>query len=138
MVPVPSTKVNPMKTPPSNWSRINARANGRGTGWTDEETCALVSLYLVMLMLQTKGGLGRPTKASPSMVSKASLVKEFMANTGRTKGSVETKLMNISASMVALDLPTVIGYKALANRSKALDATVARLAAAHAPKGGAS
>jgi len=127
-----------MKTLPSNWSRINKRANGRGNGWTDEETGALVVLYLTMLTLQSDGKLGRPTKASPSMVSKASMVKAFMLDTGRSKGSVETKLMNISASMVALGLPTVTGYKALANRSKGLDGVVAGIVAAHPAKVGAS
>jgi len=122
-----------MKATPNNWSRINARANGRGTGWTEQETGALVVLYLTMLTLQSDGKLGRPTKASPSMVSKASLVKAFMADTGRSKGSVETKLMNISASMVALGMPTVVGYKALSNRSKDLDCTV-RAAIVISPK----
>jgi hypothetical protein len=109
---------------PSNWSRINKRDNGRGNGWSDEETTRLVKLYLHMLDLQKAGKLGRTTKANPDHVSKATLVKAFMADSGRTKGSVETKLMNISASMVALGLPTVTGYKALSNRSKGLDDVV--------------
>ena len=109
---------------PNNWSRINKRANGRGNGWSDEETARLVALYLSMLHLQSAGRLARATKANPDNVSKASLVKAFMAESGRTKGSVETKLMNISASMVALGLPTVTGYKPLSNRSKGLDDVV--------------
>ncbi len=117
---------------PTNWSRINKRDNGRGTGWTDHETSVLILLYFDMLRLQRDGRLARATKASPDNVSKASMVKAFMVKTGRTKGSVETKLMNISASMVALGLPTVTGYKALSNRSKGLDDAVKVLAANHA------
>jgi 5-methylcytosine-specific restriction protein A len=109
---------------PSNWSRINKRANGRGTGWTDEETKALILLYFEMVSLQKAGRLARATKANPNNVSKSSLVKAFMAQTGRTKGSIETKLMNISASMRALGLPIVSGYKPLSNRSVGLDAAV--------------
>ena len=109
---------------PSSWSRINKRDNGRGNGWSDEETVVLVMVYVRMLDLQKAGKLGRTTKANPDHVSKATLVKAFMADSGRTKGSVETKLMNISASMVALGLPTVTGYKALSNRSKGLDDVV--------------
>ena len=128
---------------PSNWSRINKRDNGRGNGWSDEETVVLVMVYLRMLDLQKANKLGRTTKANPDHVSKATLVKAFMGDeearadlvakginidfpeqAGRTKGSVETKLMNISASMVAMGLPTVTGYKALSNRSKGLDDAV--------------
>ena len=128
---------------PSNWSRINKRDNGRGNGWSDDETTRLVKLYLHMLDLQKANKLGRTTNANPDHVSKATLVKAFMGDNearadlrskgislefpeqaGRTKGSVETKLMNISASMVALGLPTVTGYKALSNRSKGLDDVV--------------
>ena len=65
------------------------------------------------------------------MVSKSSIVKSFMAKFGRTKGSVETKLMNISASMQALGLPVVTGYKPLANRSKGLDEMVRAIIADH-------
>jgi hypothetical protein len=124
----------------SNWSRINKRDSGRGNGWTDHETRVLILLYFDMLRLQREGKLGRTTKARPDLVSKSTLVKAFMADTGRTKGSVETKLMNISASMVALGLPTVTGYKALSNRSKGLDDAVKALAADHASvvSGGAS
>ncbi len=123
---------------PSNWSRINNRANGRGNGWSDEETVVLVMVYVRMLDLQKAGKLGRTTKANPDHVSKATLVKAFMSDTGRTKGSVETKLMNISASMVALGLPTVTGYKALSNRSKGLDDVVkATIQGLHQTIGGA-
>jgi len=116
---------------PSNWSRINKRENGRGNGWTDHETNCLILIYWDMVRLQTDNKLGRPTKANPSMVSKSSIVKSFMAKFGRTKGSVETKLMNISASMVALGLPVVTGYKPLANRSKGLDEMVRVIIADH-------
>mgnify|MGYP003658463455 CR=1 FL=1 len=112
---------------PNNWSRINKRENGRGNGWTEDETRALVRVYFEMLRLQKAGKLGRPTKANPGMVSKSAMVKAFMADHGRTKGSVETKLMNISASMVALKLPVGTGYKPLANRSKGLDDIVASM-----------
>ena len=105
-------------------ARINKRNNGRGTGWTDAETANLITLYLRMVELQKAGRLGRPTKAKPDNVSKAALVKAFMAETGRTKGSIEAKLMNISASMKALGRPIVDGYKPLPNRAVGLDALV--------------
>ena len=83
------------------------------TGWSPEETLSLCGLYAQMLGLQEQGLLG--PKKSAGQVSKAQLVNGFAAERGRTKGSVEAKLMNISAARQDLGLPLVIGYKPLAN-----------------------
>ena len=85
------------------------------TGWTDRETRALVDLYGAMLALQTAGSLGRGKRQT----SKAVMVRTFIALNapGRSKGSVEAKLMNLSAVRVSLGLDIVQGFKPLANMS---------------------
>jgi len=90
--------------------------------WTTKETRALISLYNRMLKLESKGMLG--PRASAGQTSKATLVREFIDNTSlnpdgsvvlRSKGSVEAKLMNLSAVRQELNLPMVTGYAPLAN-----------------------
>lgn len=101
------------------------RATQLRTGWTDTETMALVGIYDVMLALSAAGRLGR----AKGQTSKAQLVRSYMATDAptRSKGSVEAKLMNLSAVRVELGLPIVNGYKPLPNMS----AGCRSLAAAH-------
>ena len=95
------------------------------TAWTDSETKALIRLYCKMRKLEAKGLLG--PKKSAGQQSKKQLVREWIAKHSphRTNGSVDLKLMNISASFVEHDLEPVAGYKPLPNRAKALDDLVA-------------
>ncbi len=86
--------------------------------WTTQETTQLVKLYRKMHDLQAAGKLG--PKKSAGQVSKAVLVREFLeeqAADGRTKGSVEMKLMNVTACCEKLEQPTVKGYVAMPNCS---------------------
>ena len=85
--------------------------------WGDVETSALISTYEVMLALQSTGQLG-PAK-SKGQTSKAALVKLFMNEHApeRSKGSIETKLMNLSAVRDSLGLSIVKGYRPLPNMS---------------------
>tara|TARA_Y100000593_G_scaffold12640_1_gene23343 strand:- start:831 stop:1208 length:378 start_codon:yes stop_codon:yes gene_type:complete len=96
------------------------------TGWSDDETRSLVQLYFHILALEKAGKLGR----AKGQTTKRSLVTGWREAHApqRSHGSVEMKLMNISASCEALGLDRVQGYKPMARRSKALDEMVARLA----------
>lgn len=98
------------------------------TGWSESETTSLCQLYFHMRDLDDQGKLGR----GKGCTSKKGLVLAWIeANApGRSNGSVDAKLMNISASCAALGLPQVKGYKALENRAKALDGIVRAASAA--------
>lgn len=79
--------------------------------WSEIDVQELIALYFKMLNLQGNG----------IKYSKAPLVRELMASQGRSKGSIETKLMNVTAALMSLNLPdTVQGYKALPNYNKDL------------------
>jgi hypothetical protein len=93
------------------------RANQSREGWSAIETKALCALYAHMLELEAHGLLGRSKAAGQT--SKATLVRSFIleAAPNRSKGSVEAKLMNLSAARAVLGLPLVTGYKALPNMS---------------------
>lgn len=113
-----------MKTHSSDLERSAAQAR---TGWTPAETLRLIRLYDRMLELEAAGLLGR-SKAQ-GQTSKAELVRLYIEEglewaedprskaVPRSKGSVESKLMNLSAVRVELGLPIVSGYKALPNMS---------------------
>ena len=96
---------------------MNALLIKRAAGWTDEETRSLATLYLEMGRLEGLGLLGR--SKSKGQTSKADLVRLWIATVApsRSKGSVEAKLMNLSAVRAELGLPLVTGYKALPNMS---------------------
>jgi hypothetical protein len=87
------------------------------TGWTDKETRSLCRVYSRMLELQGAGLLGR--SKGDGQTSKATLVRSFIDEHAptRSKGSVEAKLMNLSAAREAMGLPIVDGYKSLPNMS---------------------
>jgi hypothetical protein len=94
------------------------RAAQSRTAWTDAETLSLCALYGHMLDLQTVDHLGRgKTENGTPRVSKATLVRAWIAEhaPGRSKGSVEAKLMNLSAARIEMGLSIVDGYKALPN-----------------------
>jgi hypothetical protein len=89
------------------------RAEQTRTGWSDTETRRLITAYNRMLALQDAGKMGR----AKGQTSKAVIVRTFIAEhaPARTKGSVEMKLMNLSAVREDLGLPIVEGYKPLPN-----------------------
>ena len=87
-------------------------------GWSDAETVALAQLYRHFAQLQDEGKLGR----GKGKTSKAGLVRAFCEKSGRTRGSVEAKLMNVSAVVRdlggACSVSLVEGYKPLPNLSR--------------------
>ena len=87
--------------------------------WTPEEQRTVIIAYCWMLEQQSKG----------YPFNKAALWRKIQPKlSGRTKGSYEAKLMNISAIMTAHGLPTVKGYKSLPHVQKSLtDAVLAAL-----------
>ena len=92
------------------------------TGWTRAESFSLCALYRLMLQLDAEGQLGR----GKGRTSKKELVLGWIAAEAphRSHGSVEAKLMNISASRDATGLDMLKGYKPLTNRSADLDEIV--------------
>ena len=85
-------------------------ASKTGTDWRDEELDAIVADYFAMLALDAAG---RP-------FVKAHRARALMERTGRSHRSVEFKHMNISAVAAELGLPTVRGYRPLANYQAAI------------------
>jgi hypothetical protein len=85
-------------------------AEKAGTHWTDDELDAIVADYFVML--------GDELARKPYVKSdhNASLV----AQTGRTRGSVEFKYQNISAVLERMGLPWIFGFKPARNYQNAL------------------
>ncbi len=79
---------------------------GNRNAWTPEHNRALVDLYNLMLATQEAG----------DKYIKAPMVRALAGDLGRSKGSIECKLMNVSAiRQNLLQLPIIKGYKALDN-----------------------
>ncbi len=89
-----------------NIKKINTRKQ-----WSDTDVNQCIALYLSFLDSQQHNEAY--TKAKP--------VRELAELQGRSKGSIECKLMNISAACCALNMPYVKGYKPLVNYNKALE-----------------
>jgi len=77
--------------------------------WAPAETAQLLGLYAYFLDFQQRG----------EKYQKASAVRALMAQLGRTRGSIEAKLMNVSGVLVTLGHPQLVvkGYKPLGNYS---------------------
>lgn len=82
----------------------------RGSDWSASEIDLIVADYFDML---------RQELASAPYV-KAHRNRALQGLTGRSSGSIERKHQNISAVLVRLGLPWIIGYKPLANFQNAL------------------
>lgn len=87
-----------------------ADASKTGSNWRDEELDAIVVDYFAMLALDAAG--------QPFV--KTHRARALMERTGRSHRSVEFKHMNISAVAAELALPTVRGYRPLANYQAAI------------------
>lgn len=83
---------------------------GSRTPWSLEEVDAAIVLYNHFLFHQRAGN---PTPKAPA-------VRVLVDQIGRTKGSIEAKLMNISSARVLKGWDTVKGYKPLSNGQKLL------------------
>ena len=78
--------------------------------WTDNESLAVIELYNYFLNCQL----------NDEAYTKASKVRHLAELLGRSKGSIEAKLMNVSAVMRDLGNVWVTGYKPLSNYNKSL------------------
>lgn len=74
--------------------------------WSREEVEAIVADYLLMLTMELGGQQYSKTEHRKNLLKK-------LAN--RSDGSVEFKHANISAAMIDLGFPSIIGYKPRAN-----------------------
>jgi hypothetical protein len=81
-----------------------------GSDWTDDELDAIVADYFVML--------GNELARQPYV--KAHHNAALVAQTGRTRGSVEFKYQNISAVLERMGLPWIFGFKPARNFQNAL------------------
>ena len=92
--------------------------NNRGSNYTTEEHAAICAVYVTMAVEQAAG----------RKVNKAAIIRDLIATVcpTRSRGSIEAKLMNISAAAVARNLLPglpggyVQGYKPAPNGSKSL------------------
>lgn len=79
--------------------------------WPPEHNRQLIDLYNTMLSMELAG---KPYKKAP-------MVRALAEKQGRSKGSVEAKLMNVSAIYEnVLNKPRIKGYKPLINFNKSL------------------
>lgn len=84
--------------------------------YSEVEHAAIADAYVALVAAQIAG----------RKVSKAEIVRGLMATTGRTRGAIEAKFMNMSAAAVAHglfpELPDgyVKGYKPAPNGAKSL------------------
>jgi hypothetical protein len=90
-------------------SEIEAGVEGRA--WTRREVEAVVGIYLHMLRMQLMGQT--PNKAEHNRQLQAMLP-------ARSKASIEYKHCNISAVLVELGVPPLVGYKPLFNYQQLL------------------
>jgi hypothetical protein len=89
--------------------------------WSDLENDAVVASYFDMLGSELSG----------QPYNKAARNRLLQGQTGRSRGSIEYKLFNVSASFKGFGLPTIKGYQPLFNYQSSLDDSVARWLAAH-------
>lgn len=87
-----------------------------GSNWTDEQNDLIVTDYFTMLSYE----LGNSNYVKAHHNSALQLL------TGRNRGSIERKHMNISAVMVELELPRIKGYAPYANYQTGLFDAVER------------
>lgn len=84
--------------------------------WSDQENDAVVASYFAMLSDEL---VGRP-------YNKAAQNRLLQEQIGRSRGSVEFKLCNVSAAFLAFALPMIRGYKPRPNFQMSLADAVSR------------
>jgi hypothetical protein len=92
-----------------------------GDDWTDLQNDACVARYFSMLEQELTG----------EAYNKAAQNRLLQEQTGRSRGSIEFKLCNISAAFRGFGLPTIRGYKPRFNFQMSLAESVSRWLAAH-------
>ncbi|WP_246773992.1 DUF3883 domain-containing protein [Bradyrhizobium diazoefficiens] len=102
---------------------MNASRNEiAGTPWSEDEVSAVVESYFRMLALERAG----------TPYNKSENRRRLMEVVGRSEGSIERKLQNVSAVLDVLGAQWINGYKPLAHYQDALVGAVAH-AVARAP-----
>lgn len=76
-----------------------------GTDWSDLEQDLIVADYFDMLRIEMAGGV----------VNKAERNRTLQTLTGRKRGSIEYKHMNVSEALKRIGLPMIDGYKPYPN-----------------------
>lgn len=101
--------------------KTHGKKGGSRTRWTRDETASLCVLYVQMLEADAAGELG-PGKR----YTKAGVLRGWIGAfaPGRSKGSVEAKLMNISGARRELGLDLLRGYVPLGNYARELEEIV--------------
>jgi hypothetical protein len=89
--------------------------------WTPEHVEGMLDLYFSFLKLQREG----------TAYQKAAPIRELAARQCRSKGSVEAKMMNVSAVLDQCGHDWVNGFKPLTNYNKALFDQVAEYMVEH-------
>lgn len=85
-------------------SNPRRKASGSyGSPWSDDDLRASIEAYARMLGAEARG----------APLRKSDVVSELMQITGRTKGSIEMRLQNISAVLNERGLDWIEGYKPL-------------------------
>jgi hypothetical protein len=92
-----------------------------GGDWSDQENDAVVAAYFAML--------GDELAGKP--YNKAAQNRLLQDQTGRSRGSIEFKLSNVSAALKGFALPTINGYQPRFNFQMALAEAVSRWLARH-------
>lgn len=92
-----------------------------GDDWTDLENDACVAQYFSMLAQEL----------TEEPYNKAAQNRLLQEQIGRSRGSIEFKLCNISAAFRGFGLPTIGGYKPRFNFQMSLAESVSRWLAAH-------
>lgn len=92
-----------------------------GTHWTEAENGLIVASYFRMLRAELRG--------APYVKSEEN--RRVQEGTGRSRGSIEHKYMNISAALLELGLVHIDGYKPERNSQATLRFAVADYAESH-------
>jgi Protein NO VEIN, C-terminal len=87
-----------------------SEAESAGTDWANDEIDLIVADYFDMLKLELQ--------QIPYV--KAERNRALQALIGRSRGSIEYKHQNISAVLIEIGLPRIVGYKPMANFQRAL------------------
>jgi hypothetical protein len=92
--------------------------SGKRIGWSEAECIALIQWYLAMLKMQR----------SETKFNKAAMIRELQtgALSERSRGSIESKAMNLSGLRQDCGLEIVTGYKAFGNCQALLSNTLAK------------
>src|SRR5580698_5413807 len=96
--------------------------NSAGSNWSDQEIDLIVADYFEMLRMEI----------SRQKYVKSQRNSELQRLTGRSHGSIEFKHQNISAVLIKLGMPWILGYKPMANYQSALIDGIERYLAATA------